>query len=455
MTLSDTTTGNHWLEGNFAPLTEEVTAFELPVKGRLPAELTGRLLRNGPNPIGPVDPATYHWFLGEGMVHGLRLRDGRAEWYRARHVRGSEVTAALGEPSLPGPFPERGSSPNTSVVAFAGNTLAIVEAGALPVLLDYELNSLARTDFDGTLPGAFTAHPKLDPGTGELHAMCYRWPEGAGHVQYVVVAPDGKVRRTVDIPVPGMTMLHDMALTERYALVFDLPVTIDPGLAATGHRFPFAWNSDYGARVGLLPRERPASEIVWCEVEPCYVFHPLNAYDTPDGRVVVDVCRYERLFDWGALGPDHVSTLDRWTIDPVRRRVTEERVDERGHEFPRLAPELLGRPHRFGYTAGLAPGFHHGATYRHDLARGVAEVHEHGPGRAGAEPVPVPRVGGAEGEEWVLVLVHDQGTDRSELVVLDGADFTAPPVARVLLPNRVPNGFHGNWIPDTDVPEGS
>ena len=93
---------NTFLGGPFAPVTDEITAFDLPVTGRIPAELNGRYLRNGPNPLGLDDPG-YHWFVGAGMVHGVRLRDGRAEWYRNRWVRSRAVADALGEPWQAGP----------------------------------------------------------------------------------------------------------------------------------------------------------------------------------------------------------------------------------------------------------------------------------------------------------------------------------------------------------------
>ena len=93
---------NRFLEGPFAPVNEEITASDLPVTGQVPAELSGRYLRNGPNPLGLDDP-NYHWFLGAGMVHGVRLRDGRAEWYRNRWVRSKAVAAALGEQWPGGP----------------------------------------------------------------------------------------------------------------------------------------------------------------------------------------------------------------------------------------------------------------------------------------------------------------------------------------------------------------
>src|SRR3954469_18335036 len=163
-------TTDAYLAGNFGPVREEITATPLRVTGVIPSELNGRYARIGPNPVAP-DPGNHHWFVGDGMVHGVRLGEGRAEWYRARYVRGDRVTAAFGGPPAPGPrFGMGDGSANTNVIHHAGKTLAIVEAGGLPVELDEHFETTARTNFDGTLPGSFTAHPKRDPVTGDLHA---------------------------------------------------------------------------------------------------------------------------------------------------------------------------------------------------------------------------------------------------------------------------------------------
>ena len=181
---------NRYLADNYAPVTDEVTAFDLPVIGELPADLSGRYLRNGPNPITPPDQTTHHWFVGDGMVHGIRLRDGKAEWYRNRYVGSTNVSASsAASPTSPAATgTARAGGPNTNVGGFAGTTWAMVEAGGCPVELTYELETVGRNDFFGTLPGAFTAHPKVDPDTGEMHAMVYAWAEWLDHVQYVVVA---------------------------------------------------------------------------------------------------------------------------------------------------------------------------------------------------------------------------------------------------------------------------
>ena len=236
------TAANRYLQGGMAPVADEVTATDLPVTGSIPEELEGRWLRNGPNPLGAVDPSAHHWFLGDGMVHGVRLRGGRAEWYRNRWVRGPRIAATLGGPAPSGTsFGGRDFGPNTSVGGFAGRTWAMVEAGPTPMTLTYELDTIGFDGFGGTLPAAFTAHPKYDPATGELHGVCYAYPEAMDHVQHVVVGPDGRVSKVTDIAVEGMPMVHDMSLTGSSVLVYDLPVCLDMEMAMGGSPFPFSW----------------------------------------------------------------------------------------------------------------------------------------------------------------------------------------------------------------------
>ncbi len=456
-------TNNPYLEGICRPVTEEVTALDLPVSGQIPAELEGRWLRNGPNPIGQVeDPGRHHWFSGDGMVHGVRIRDGKVEWYRNRWVRADNVASALGEQPPPGPsFGDRTQhGPNTNVGGFAGTTWAMVEGGGTPVEMTYELDTIGRNDFNGSLPAAFSAHPKFDPATGQLHAMTYCWPDLMDHIQYIVVEQDATVSKVVDIPVPDMPMIHDISITDTYAVIFDHSVTISGRALEAGINVPFGWNDDHPPRVGLLRRDADtAHAIIWCDINPCALFHPLNAYDDADGNVVIDFCRYDRMFDQDLLGPfgDSLPTLDRWTINPTTGRVNEERIDDRGHEFPRHNPRVGLRQHRYGYTSEVTPSIAglHGATFKTDVTTGVVTSHEYGPGRGGAEPVFVPKVDGqAEDDGWLFVLVHDLerngGRDRrgAELCILDAADIAAAPVATIQLPHRVPVGFHGNWVAD-------
>jgi carotenoid cleavage dioxygenase len=444
---------NRYLEGSFAPVAEEVTVTELAVTGTLPDHLDGRYLRNGPNPID-ADPDTYHWFTGYGMVHGVRLRNGKAEWYRNRWVRSEDVARDLGEEWPAGPV--HGGmdfAANTNVIGHAGRTFAIVEAGARPYELDHELRTLGPCDFGGTLPGGYTAHPKRDPETGELHAVSYHWGWG-NRVQYTVIDRDARVRKIVDVETTGSPMLHDMSLTETYAVIYDLPVVFDLELAMTGVGLPYRWDDDYPARVGLLPRDGEAGNVRWFDIDPCYVFHPLNAFDDGD-RVVIELCRFERMFDAATVtGPDgHPPRLDRWTIDLSGGKVVQETIDDRPQDFPRVDERVVGRRHRYGYTTAIRSEnedefeFEGGAVIRHDLVAGASSSHDFGPRRAPGEFVMVPSSPTAAEDDGVLMgYVLDADRNASDLVLLDAA--TLDSVAEVHLPVRVPIGFHGNWVPE-------
>jgi carotenoid cleavage dioxygenase len=462
-----------FLHGAFAPSTEEVTAFDLPVTGRIPRELNGRYLRNGPNVLGLEDPRAHHWMLGQGMVHGVRLRDGRAEWYRNRWIRSSGVAAELGEP-YPWPVPDDDFANNTHVIPYKGRVLALQESGPAPYELGEELDTLGPYDFGGSLSGEFTAHTKYDVRADELHAITYypTWD----HVRHLVVDHTGRVVRTTRIPVADSPMMHDFALTERYVVVFDMPVTFDAAAAEAGALVPYVWNDRHPARLGLMPRAGGA--VRWFEADPAtYYSHTLNAYD--DGTdVVVDFVSFPAPFYAAGRGCDGPSAtgspwLDRWTVDLERGRLRTQRVDDRPQEFPRVREGLVGRRHRYGYTAtaaemwrvyetmdGVPPDDSFGnMLIKHDLLRGSTQVHAFPKNSPASEAVFVPRdpeadEGGtdlrrhAEDDGYVLAYVHNPDRGAADLVVLAAQDFTAAPLARIHLPARVPLGFHGSWVAD-------
>jgi carotenoid cleavage oxygenase len=449
-----TGTTNPYLEGNYAPVLEEVTETRLAVSGSLPESLDGRYLRNGPNPVTPPEPASYHWFTGDGMVHGVRLRDGRAEWYRNRWVRSAQVAQVLGEPTRPGPVHAgMDFAPNTNVIGHAGRTFAIVEAGARPYELTDELDTIGPCDFGGSLEGGYTAHPKRDPRTGELYAVSYFYGWG-DDVEVTVLDADARVRSARRVSMGGSVSVHDTAITERYVVLLDLPVVFSLEAATGGASFPYRWQDGYDARVGLLPRDGDATEPVWHHVEPCYVFHPLNAFDEPDGDgIVLDVVRHPSMFRTQLLGPSEGSpTLERWHLDGRGGAVKEERLDDRGQEFPRVDERRVGLHHRFGCAVAVGETDDilgtESVLLRHDFERGTSEARSFGPGAQVGEAVFVPRHNGADEDDgWLMTFVYEPGTDTSSLFVLNAGDVTGEPQAVVALPRRVPAGFHGNWVP--------
>lgn len=447
-TLSANSTGAPYVAGNFAPLEREVTAKNLEVTGRIPEELTGRFFRMGPNPVGEMDGARlarYHWFSGTGMAHGLRLRDGRAEWFRSRYVLDRDASARLGREPLPGPgLGTRDANVNTNLVRVGGRLCAVVEAGPLPVELDDEMTNFRRTDFGGTLEAGFTGHPKYDPATGEVLALAY---EPNQPVRYITVDRDGRATTRARIDLPHVPMIHDTAFTRSFVLVPDFPVTFQPERSHTD--FPWLWDERRDSRVGLLPRDGDASQIQWFETPRCFAFHFANAYDDGD-LTVVDLPKHPSMFRTDQNGPDEgAPILVRWTLDRSTGRLTETVIDDRGNDFPRIDDRRGGRRHRYVYTAHWGDKVEFGPARKHDVERGTSEVHDYGAGRVTSEPVFVPKPGAtAEDEGWILSSVYDPARDLSDVVVLDARDFAGDPVATVRLPTRVPFTFHGGWVPD-------
>lgn len=436
---------NPYLSGVHTPMKEELTLENLPVEGAIPMALDGRYLRMGPNPMNP-DPARYHWFSGDGMVHGIRIHDGRASWYRNRWIRSKAVSAALGEKDVEGPR-RVFDTVNTNVVRFAGKTLGVVEAGSTPVEFGEQLETLRYTDFGGTLQGSFTAHPHVDPRTGEMHAICYDVGDH-GTITYVVVTPAGKVRREVRIPVRHGPMIHDCAISQRFAIILDLPVTFSLTAAVGGYAFPYRWRKAHSARLGLLPREGEAKDIIWCPLDPCYVFHAINSYDLPDGKVVVDVIVHDRMFSDSHAGPDSKRTgLERWIADPVTRTVERIVIDPTSQEFPRPDERRLGQPYRYAYTMELTAPFLGVRLFKQDLETRTRKVHDFGPHRRPCEFVFVPAHAGAgEDEGWLMGFVIDEQAGTTDLVILDAREFESAPLASIRIPHVIPPGFHGNWV---------
>jgi carotenoid cleavage dioxygenase len=432
------------LRGNFAPVGTEVTSDDLPTVGGIPGALRGRYIRNGPN---PKTGESSHWFLGDGMLHGVELRDGRAVSYRNRWVRTRAFLEGARSIEPDGTRDLTVGLANTHVVTHAGRIFALVET-SFPTEVTKDLETVGCFDFDGQLTTGMTAHPKICPTTGELHFFFYSFMPP--FLTYHRADASGRLVQSEPIDVPGPTMIHDFAITDRHVVFMDLPVVFDLELAMA-RVMPYRWSDDYGARLGVMPRGGKGGDVRWFDIAPCYVFHPLNAYEDDDGTIVMDVVRYPELWRPGVSVVPPAS-LHRWRIDIADGRVTETPLDERAVEFPRIDDRRNGLAHRYGYAVYTERGIDQStgtALLKYDLRTGASAVHDFGPGRVPAEPVFVPASPTAgEDEGWVLTYVYDGARDGSDLVILDATDFTRKPVATISLPQRVPFGFHGSWIPE-------
>ena len=435
------------LRGNGAPVFEERTLTDLHIVGTIPAELDGRYLRNGANPITGMSE---HPFIGDGMVHGIRLRGGQAEWYRNRYVQ----TPFMSDPNRV--IIDAGASltdmaqskANTNVIGHAGMILAL-EEGHFPYLLDGNLETVGPTSFDGVLTGPFTAHPKICPATGELIAFGYSMLEP--YLTYLRVSADGRLVQKENITVGGPTMMHDFNITRNHVIFMDLPAVFDIEMAIRGE-MPIRWGDDYPSRLGVMPRDGNDSTVTWYDINPCYVFHPMNAYE--DGtNIVLDVARLDHIWRDGPMDFPP-PTLYRWTIDTVTGRVAEEQIDDMPAEFPRVADSVVGQEHRYGYALGIPdtdafenPSLGSGTVLKYDRITGERTSANIGKGRMPGESVFVPAADGTkEDDGYLMTFVYDAASDSSEFVILDAATMSDEPIATVHLP-RIPFGFHGNWVP--------
>lgn len=420
-----------FLSGNYAPVLDELDVRELKVIGQLPGELHGLFVRNGPNPVYP--PAPYHWFDGDGMLHGVYLKDGKAS-YLNRFVRTEGfLKEQAAKKCLYGGLiagPPVKDVANISVLWHHGQMLATWE-GALPHRIEPgTLKTINSYDFGGRISHPFTAHPKLDPATGELVYFGYRLHE-APYLLAGVLDKSGAVTHATTIELPRPVMMHDFAITKNYSVFMDLPLVFAKG---------FEWQPERGARIGILPRKAEGSKIRWFPVSTGWVYHVLNAFED-GGKLTLLACRRK---DW----PRSPAYLYRWVFDLERGTVTEAQLDDSSTEFPTLNAATAGGNARFGYLANIG-GEEGDALIKFDLKTGSHERRAFGNDRHGGEAIFVPS-GKAEDDGYLLTYVHDRAANQSELLILRADHVTGEPVARVLLPRRVPYGLHAAWLPGVE-----
>ncbi|HEX4367414.1 MAG TPA: carotenoid oxygenase family protein [Rhodopila sp.] len=453
--------GNVSLSSNMIPIASECVARDLPVEGELPRALNGTLFRNGPNPQFPV--AAQHWFAGDGMVHAFSLSDGRAsyrnawvrtaKWAAERRAGRPLVSGYTSRPELEGTFADEGVA-NTNVVWHAGRLLAL-EEGHLPIELDpATLATRGVQDFSGGLRGPFTAHPKIDPITGELVFFGFSVDgELTRGMRFGTLDAAGRVTRFEHFEAPYCSMVHDFAVTRRHVVFPVLPLAGSMTRQLQGGP-SFAWEPELGSHIGLILREQGVSSLRWFRTEACFVFHVLNAWDD-GGRIIVDVMQYDEppLFphrDGTMRLPAPDARLVRWTIDPAAGTdaVTRQPLDDTAGEFPRIDDRRSGLRHRFGAIAGRSrPGAGLDSLVWLDLTQGSRSLFTLPEGDGFSEPVFVPRSeDAAEGDGWLLATVWRAAENRSDVAVFDTAGLENGPVATIRLPHRVPAGFHGNWV---------
>ena len=458
---------NPYVQGVYEPVAREATAEDLPVIGEIPVDLHGAFYRNGPNPA-QAPQGLHHWFDGDGMLHAVWFENGKAR-YRNRYVRSADHVADLTgecgaggvmEPSTrANPASTRGErvykdTANTDVVLHNGSLMALWYISGQPVRVDPRtLETIGGETFGGKLPRHVSAHSKVDPKTGEFVFFDYSLYEP--WMSFGVVSPTNELTHFARVDLPGPRLPHDMGLTENYVILHDLPVVFtDGGLRRSTWNINFA---DQPARFGVIPRNGSGDQIRWFETDSCYIYHVVNAWEDGD-EVVMTACMmtpngfppspeygpYAAMVNVLAL---HAVPVE-WRMNMRTGDVRKRQLDDRIGEFPMINLDYTGRPTRWSYHVAMAPTElqRFKGLIKYDLGSGAATTWDYAPSQFGSEPVFAPRVGAtSEDDGYVIAFVTDAETGKSEVQVIDARDMAAGPVARVLLPVRVPAGFHGTW----------
>ena len=468
-----------YLHGHFAPIKTEMSAEKLDVvAGELPADLCGAYIRNGPNQRH--EPHTlYHYFDGDGMLHAIYFRDGKA-WYASRWVRtmAFEREEAEGRPIWPGlagPFdfslpgsPIKDNS-NTDVIFYNGKLLSLWYLAGVPYEIDpLTLETRGAEDFGGKLRHTLSAHSKTDPRTGEL--IYFDYGQKPPYMTYGVASPNGEMVHEVPIDLPGPRLPHDLGLTPNYTILHDLPFFQDEEIFQQSKKRVMRFHKDVPARFGVIPRYGATGDVRWFEAEPCYILHIVNCWEDGDW-IVMDGCRqadpsYEKDPANGRLASmlaqrHRVHVLYRWRFNLRTGEAREHPIDDLNTEFPRVNPHYLGLKSRYSFNQYIplvdqTPGSVSGhcqtfdALVRYDTETGARQRWDYGDGCFGNEAPFAPRHGSTaddpEDDGYVVTFVTDSGNWRTECHVFDARDIEQGPIARVAIPQRVPSGFHCAWV---------
>ena len=459
---------NIYLEGNFAPVREEVDLPCPEVEGDIPKDLAGFFLRNGPNAaLPPLDVKMYHPFDGDGMLHEVAFAGGKAS-YRNRWIATKGLAreraagralwggfASIGKSEPPPDMPMKNLA-NTALAWHAGKLLATWEAGSPYVVRMPSLETVGETTFDDGWTDAVSAHPKVDPRTGELILFCYS-PVVQPYVRYGVADKNGKVTHKTTIDLQGApVMIHDMAITDKHSLIFDMPVTFSLERVMNGGP-AFGWEPSNGARIGVLPRYADGADIQWFDVQTGYIFHVFNAWEEGDD-ILVDACLAPQtsILDEKDTPIDaERSRMHRYRLNRTTGKVTEGRVSEVRMEFPRVNETYLGTKTRYGYASRFgtdAITLRFGGLVKHDREGDRITELDLPANCHTQEFVFAPKVGSkSEDDGYVVGFVYDENRQASEAWVIDAQRFEKGPIAKVRIPARVPYGFHSHWVSAADV----
>ena len=349
---------------------------------------------------------------------------------------------------------------STDVVVHGGKALAsFYQCGELYQLDPTSLADKGKASWNGAFPPeGVSAHPKVDEHTGEL--LFFNYSTTAPFMKYGVVSSEGELTNYQDIPLPGPRLPHDMAFTENWSILNDLPLYWDPKALKEGF-YSNTYNRDLPSRFALIPRHGTSNEIRWFEADPTFVLHWTNAYEEGDEVVLDGFFQHNPTASGVRRHADALKgfeTLDmnvlearahRWRFNLKTGSCSEEQMSDRCSEFPMINGTHAGRRHRYSYNSICAPNlFAFNGLIKHDLDTGKEETYEFEDGVFVSETVMAPRDHSArEDDGYLVTFSSDLIRDISDALVFDASDITQGPICKIRLPERISSGTHASWAP--------
>jgi carotenoid cleavage dioxygenase-like enzyme len=440
-----------WQQGNYRPVSEEVTETSLKVEGVIPPEMNGLYARNGTNESTGV---AEHFFSGDGMIHGIKLENGEAKWYRNRYVD-TPVYRKENGAWLSVPSPEETTSA-VSLIHHGGELMSLGEYGYPYLINPDDLSTRGSFNYEGKLPGNMTAHPRIDPLTGEM--LFFGYDVMAPYLTYMRADAQGNMLQVEPVTMSGPSMIHDFAVTDNYVVFMDMPVRFSWLSVAMGSGLPFKWDNSVNTRFGVMPRTGTDKDVKWFDIPTCFIFHIMNSFEQGD-EVVFDAARYDSLWVENSHDFFHPARLTRFSMNMKTGKANVEQLFDMPMEFPQVNRNLWTKPYRYGYSLAVDAKYDsaelidkaEGGIRKYDLQTGDVDAYMPGnqyiPGEAVF--VPASESGGAEDEGYLVSYIYDKNTNTSDFCILDASNVSAGPIAKVKLPVRVPVGFHGVWVPES------
>ena len=311
-------------------------------------------------------------------------------------------------------------------------------------------------NYEGKLTGNMTAHPRIDPATGELLFFGYNVMEP--YLTYMRADAKGNMLQVEPIEITGPSMIHDFAVTDNYVVFMEMQVRFSWMSAIAGSGLPFKWDDNAPCRFGVMPRTGTNADVKWFDIPSCFVFHIMNSFEQGD-EVTVDAARYDHLWVKSSHDFFHPARLSRFTMNMKSGKASVQRIYEGAMEFPQVNRDYWTKDYRYGYSVIVDEENDSperidkaaGGLRKYDLQTGEVDSYQPGPALTPGEPVFIAasEPGGGEDDGYLASYVYDKTLIAVPFACLMRLKSRRGRFARYNCRCVCQWVFHGVWVPES------